>query len=195
LAQGAPAAVLLVGDATCDYLGVARNGVRCWMPSFSYTAAGETFASDYWMTTVAGGDDLGDYMLGRLSVANAQDAQTVVDKIVAYDQNPKPGPWRARMGYIADQGEFGDVVDGIRRDQAPDAYSARRVLLDECALEDNWYLAKQKVERQGDEGQQPGHAPDPGRLPRRRQLPVLLRPWLAQHLVHRTHVVRRRFAQ
>jgi hypothetical protein len=147
--KGAPATVLLVGDASCDYLDVARNGVRCWMPSFSYCAAGETFASDYWMTTVTGGDDLGDYMIGRLSVANAQDAQTVVDKIVAYDQSPTPGPWRARMGYVADQGEFGDVVDGIRRDETPVAYSARRVLLDECALEDNWYLAKQKVDAKG----------------------------------------------
>jgi hypothetical protein len=143
---GAPAQVLLVGDTTADYLGEARNGVRNWIPTYTYSDGGDSFASDYWFTTVAGNDRLGDYLLGRLSVASREDAQTVVEKIIAYDRQPRPGPWRARLGYIADQGEFPTVLDELRREATPRAYGAERVFLNEYPLEDNWYLALQLVQ-------------------------------------------------
>jgi hypothetical protein len=143
---GPPSDVLLIGDTTADYLGEARNGVTNFVPTYVYRSGGDAFASDYWFSTVTGDDPLADFTIGRLSVADREDAEAVVDKLIAYDTGSKPGPWRARIGYVADHGEFPSVLDGLRTEETPEAYAARRVFLDEYPMEDNWYLALQLVE-------------------------------------------------
>jgi hypothetical protein len=143
--QGAPAWVILVGDSNSDYKSVARNEVRNWVPTYTHSVGGEEWASDHYLTMVAGDDDFGDFMIGRLSVANREDAATVVDKIIQYAGQPKLGPWRARLGFVADDGEFPDVVDELRREETPPAFRTRRVFLNEMPLEDNWYLDPEYV--------------------------------------------------
>lgn len=146
--QGAPEAVLLVGDCTKDYLNLARNEVRNWVPSYTYSHGGETWASDYWLSTVIGEDDLGDVIIGRLSVNNPQSLSNVVEKIIQYDRQNYFHPSRARMGYIADLAagrEFSEVVDELRTDATPPQYGAHRIFLDELSLEDNWYLEEDFV--------------------------------------------------
>lgn len=144
---GAPAAVLLVGDCDSDYLDVVKQGVRNWVPTYTFSHSGDNWASDYWFTTVAGEDDLGDYVIGRLPVADAKDLKQIVDKLIAYETDPEPGPWRGRLGWVSDDGEFPEVIDGLRRNNTPPAMSGRRVFLSEMPLEDNWYLPKSMVER------------------------------------------------
>jgi hypothetical protein len=141
-----PSAVLLLGDCSSDYKDVAHKGVRNWVPTYSYQSGSETWASDYWLTTVSGNDDLGDLMLGRLPVASREDARQIVDKIITYGSTPRPGPWRARLGYVSDDGEFPDVVESLRRDETPAALGAGKVFLSELPLEDNWYLPQTMVE-------------------------------------------------
>ncbi|GEM_PF-1561722 len=137
---GAPTYVTLVGDATSDYLGLARKGVRNWVPTYTYDAGPERWASDHWLAVVAGSDDLADFMIGRLSVANREDARTLIEKLVAYAERPAPGPWRARVGFVADDGEFPPVTEELRREHTPPAFASKRIYLDETAsLEDNWY--------------------------------------------------------
>ena len=145
---GTPGFVLLVGDCSSDYLNLTRNeNVRNWVPTYTYSNGSDKWASDYWYTTVAGNDDLGDLMLGRISVTNRKDAQSIVDKILDYAANTRPGPWHARLAYIADDGEFPEVIEQIRKQDTPPAYGAERVFLSEMPLEDNWYLPKNYVER------------------------------------------------
>ena len=146
---GGPGAVILVGDCTSDYLNVSRGPVKNWVPSYTYSSGSETWASDYWMSRLAGDDDLGDIMLTRISVANLEDAQAQVAKIIAYDTTPQPGAWRARLGFVADDGEFPGVVDSLRTRSTPQAYDARRVFLSELPLEDNWILPENYVDRKG----------------------------------------------
>lgn len=145
--QGAPTHVLLVGDCTSDYLNVSHSEVRNWVPTYTYPNGTDKWASDYWFTTVAGEDNFGDLMIGRLSVANRADAQAVVDKIVDYATTVKPGPWQSRLAYVADDGEFGEVVDQVIKEDTPAAYGVERIFLSELPLEDNWYLARDYVER------------------------------------------------
>ena len=151
--KGAPGHVLLVGDCKSDYLNVTRNEVHNWVPTYTFTNGPDQWASDTWFSTVSGDDDLADLIVGRLSVANRKDADAVVDKILDYaGQGPdagtlKPGPWRARLGYVADDGEFPEVVEEIRKHDTPPAYGAEKVYLNELPLEDNWYLPKSYVER------------------------------------------------
>ncbi|HPK03504.1 MAG TPA: C25 family cysteine peptidase, partial [Candidatus Sumerlaeota bacterium] len=143
----APGHVLLIGDCNSDYLDVARKGVRNWIPTYTFENGAERWASDFWFTAVAGSDDLPDFMLGRLSVANRDDARRVVDKIIQYGRRAMPGPWRARLGYVADNGEFTEVIDSLRREETPRQFTAERVYLDELPFEDNWYLPQTMVER------------------------------------------------
>lgn len=143
---GAPAAVLLIGDCNSDYLDEARQGIRNWVPTYTFSYGGDLWASDYWFTTVCGEDDLGECAIGRIPVTTAADLKQIVDKSIAYETAPQPGPWRARVGYISDDGEFPEVLDGIRR-MAPPAMGARRVFLNEMPMEDNWYLPRTMVER------------------------------------------------
>ncbi len=144
--QGAPSRVLFVGDCTSDYLGQTRSAVKNWVPSYTYESGMDDWASDYWMGVVAGEDDLSDFMIGRLSVANVEDARAIVDKIIAYSENPKPGPWRARIGFVADDGGFIEPMEELRRDHTPPAYDPRRIYLDaKMPLEDNTYLPSRIV--------------------------------------------------
>ncbi|MCE5228884.1 C25 family cysteine peptidase [bacterium] len=144
---GVPAAVLLVGDCNSDYLGVARQNIPNWVPTYTFSYGGDSWASDYWFTMVAGDDELGDYVIGRLPVASSTDLKQIVDKVVAYEANSDPGPWRSQLGYVSDDGEFPEVLDGLRRNNTPPALGARRVFLNEIPLEENWYLPKSMVER------------------------------------------------
>lgn len=143
---GAPAAVLLIGDCNSDYLDEARQGIRNWVPTYTFAYGGDLWASDYWFTTVCGEDDLGEIAIGRIPVTTAADLKNIVDKLIAYETTPQPGPWRSRLGYVSDDGEFPEVLDGIRR-MAPTAMGARRVFLNELPLEENWYLPRTMVER------------------------------------------------
>ncbi len=148
--QSAPAQVLLVGDCNSDYLNIARDGVANDVPSYSFGDGAETWASDWWLGTVAGGDDMADYMIGRLSAVEPSDMEAIVDKSLAYQGRPPAGPWRARVGYVADRAdlgrEFTEAIDDLRLQLTPAAFAPRRTALDELPLEDNWYLPRDLVE-------------------------------------------------
>lgn len=146
---GAPAAVLLFGDCDSDYLNVARNDVTNFVPSYTYSRQGENWASDYWFSAVAGPDDLGDFIIARISTATREDAGTVVDKIIAYDKRPAPGPWRARLGFVADDGGFTDAIETVMSDYTPQAYMSREISLNDMPYEDNFYLPADIVEKKG----------------------------------------------
>ncbi|MFH0795177.1 MAG: C25 family cysteine peptidase, partial [bacterium] len=100
----APTYVCLLGDASSDYRDEARKGVENLVPTYTRrpsSAADEKWASDHWFTTVAGEDELSDFMIGRVSVNNVDDAQAIIDKIRNYATKNSYGPWRSHVGYVA----------------------------------------------------------------------------------------------
>lgn len=138
--MGAPSRVLLVGDCTSDYRGYARNGIVNWVPSYEREGGGHRWATDEWMTLVAGDDLLPDFIIGRLSVNSPADLAAIVNKEIKYAQGEGFGPWRSRAGYVADDDAvFSTSLDDLRLRDVPPAMDARRIYLSEASLEDNWY--------------------------------------------------------
>jgi hypothetical protein len=79
-----PRFVLLVGDASfdpCDYMGFAAYE---FVPTKLVETASIETASDDWLADFDG-DLLAEMAVGRLPVANAAEATTVIDKIVTHD--------------------------------------------------------------------------------------------------------------
>lgn len=50
-----------------------------------------------------------DFALGRVPARTAEQAQSVLDKIIAYETRPPNGLWRRRITYVAGEGRFGAV--------------------------------------------------------------------------------------
>ncbi len=114
-----PAYVLLVGDATYDPKRYRNNSNTTYIPPFLAVVdpwLGET-ASDNRYATVDGADTLPDLALGRLPVNSPAEAQTVIGKIVAYEQSPAAGFWDINALYVADNidgaGDFPAASDGL----------------------------------------------------------------------------------
>lgn len=145
-----PGYVLLVGDATSDYLNVARNDIINQVPSYTQESENkdDRWASDFWYTTVCGSDLFPDMVVGRLSVCNREDARVVIEKIVEYERHPVFGPWRQTTGYIADDGPFDDDCEEIRTQSTPQSFVGKTIYLEEFPWEDNFYLPKSLVEQE-----------------------------------------------
>ena len=145
-----PDYILFIGDACSDYKNDAKNDVKNFVPSYSQTSrvgSQDNWASEHWFTTLVGSDEYPDIILGRLSVNNPQDAENVVNKIIHYESEPEIGPWRARLGYVADDGPFDETAEEMRTKHTPDKFAGRTVYLEELPLEDNYYLSRSLVEK------------------------------------------------
>ena len=143
-----PTYVLLVGDAHYDYKGAIVNVYReelgrgynlypIYVPTFHgwAPASGET-AMDSRFVTVSGDDPLPDMFIGRLAVQLSGELDTMVRKIIGYEQNRQTGPWQGRLMQVADN-EVDNATDFIfeqSREQLiegfiPVGYDTRKVYL------------------------------------------------------------------
>lgn len=147
-----PQVALLLGDCTSDYRGLFRNPVVNYVPSYSHESLGlsekDRYASDQWFATLLGKDDYADVLLGRISVANPDDAQAVLEKMRQAREFPA-GLWSRTVGLIADHGNFPEVCEELRTRILSPAVYPRLVYLDREPFEDNFYLAPELLE--GDE--------------------------------------------
>ena len=112
-----PAFVVLFGDGNFDYRDNLGTGVGNWVPP--YEEEGSTW--DEWFVRVAGADDLPDMAVGRIAVRTAGEAAAVVDKLIAYDREPEPGPWRSRVLLAADDTYHADKPERVEPDFVIDA--------------------------------------------------------------------------
>ena len=108
----APSYVLLLGDATYDFKDNLGKGIANAVPSqlVETPSYGET-ASDYYFVAVDGSDVLPDMFIGRLPVASAAEAATVVQKIINYEESPVPGSWNMRHVFTIDYDDDDGVDD------------------------------------------------------------------------------------
>lgn len=94
----APVFILLMGDGTYDYknnLGISHAN---WIPPFQDGSS----MYDEWYVRTDGNDRLPDLAIGRLPVSSASKANSLVDKLIAYDRDPEIGLWQARALLVAD---------------------------------------------------------------------------------------------
>jgi hypothetical protein len=115
--QPRPAFVVLFGDDTWDYRGL-YTGLRDLpaVPTTYYLARRRGYSpSDFFYSLTDGDDLLADLSVGRLSTDSLDEAQALVDKIIAYD-DPLPGDWRSRALYAANWhavDEFSAPLDSV----------------------------------------------------------------------------------
>lgn len=129
----APAYVLLVGDGNYDFKNYTGRGEPNYIPPFLADVdpwLGEV-AADNRYVCVSGADNFPDMHLGRLPVKTRAEAQAVINKIIAYEQNPAPGNWNQNVLFVSDNpdaaGDFYAYSDAIANGYTPAPYTAQKI--------------------------------------------------------------------
>ncbi len=120
-----PAYVLLIGDGHFDPKDNLGYGRTSFIPPFLANCdpqLNET-AADNRYVSIIGDDTFPDLMLGRLSVNTALEAQSIIEKIIAYELTPPEGDWRHQILAVTDELEIGAnypmLSDSLLQDYYP----------------------------------------------------------------------------
>jgi hypothetical protein len=128
----APAFVLLVGDGHWDYKDAGGTGITVFMPPYLEDVdpwIGET-ATDNAYVCVSGADNLPDMSIGRFPVSSVAEAQTMVQKVLSYEQNPLVGDWNTKLTFMADDADSGGDYAQISDDAIailPPGYTSQKI--------------------------------------------------------------------
>ena len=145
----APTYVVLFGDGTYDFRGVETKihaeppELDGYIPThYIRTDSFGRTALDHWYVTISGHDEFTDMYIGRLSVETINQAEAVVDKILAYEQAPPNGDWRRRIISVADDevSNSGDFIfrkslDEIAKDHTRLGYETVEIFLEDITDE------------------------------------------------------------
>ena len=104
-----PRYVLLFGDGHFDYRNYTTTEpimVPVWETENSINRISSYVSDDYY-AQVVGDDPRVDLATGRLPVQDLDEANTVVDKIIAYETASDFAPWKNRVTFVADDGWTG----------------------------------------------------------------------------------------
>ncbi len=133
-----PGYIVFLGDGTSDYKEKNHNGVVNYIPPYRMFILAEESASDLWYTQVAGKDHFPDIILGRISVNNVEDVESILKKTINYEIQPEKGIWKNRVLLIADDGFEEDT-----REMAtllPPSIFRKFLNLKDYPFIDNYYL-------------------------------------------------------
>jgi hypothetical protein len=129
-AEPAPQYVLLVGEASYDYLDNLKGPNKSLVPTYLVETAfsGQT-VSDNWFVCLDEEDVLPDMAIGRLPVSTVAETRAVVDKIIAYEQGAPPGAWRQRIVLVADgeNSTFATQSELLAEESVPPRYEVSKV--------------------------------------------------------------------
>lgn len=123
-----PQYVLLIGDAVSPKtLKTPAPIIPTW--PCSTESGGSTSATDNNYACIDA-DDQPDLAVGRLPVHDAAALDLIVNRIIAYENDPLPGAWRKQIHFITGKGNFMRQVDdkleeiftGLVSDQIPYGY-------------------------------------------------------------------------
>ena len=134
-----PKHLLLFGDGawdnrmlTTEWKGENRNDFLLCFESENSLSAVSCFVTDDFYTMLDDEEQLSvgtqytgkpDVAVGRLTARTAQEAKTMVDKIINYTENGEPGTWRNTLVFMGDDGN-----KNIHMQDADDAAEAVRAL-------------------------------------------------------------------
>jgi hypothetical protein len=104
-----PAWVILIGDGSYDYkYNDTTVPASSFLPTqilFKDDPAFGYYASDSVLMDVAGGDTTPDLVVGRISTRTDGQTNTVLQKILNYEQSPPTGNWRRHALFVSDRGK------------------------------------------------------------------------------------------
>lgn len=140
--ESSPAYVVLFGDGHYDPKDYLGFGIESFIPPYLVPVdpyLGETAADNRYVTLV-GDDNLPDMMLGRLAVNNTEEANTVVEKIIAYETSSPLGNWREKILTVTDNpdnaGNFYLISDNLLDCCLPKPFIAEKVYLKNTYMTD-----------------------------------------------------------
>lgn len=129
----APSFVVLVGDGNYDPKNYLGKNKTSYIPPFLAMVdpwKGET-ATDNRYVTFAGPESLPDMILGRLSVNSAAEANSMIAKIITYEQAPVEGDWASKVLAVAgaadSAGDFAAYSDNLIAATLPEPYQAEKI--------------------------------------------------------------------
>ncbi len=129
-----PQYVLLVGDGHYDFKGAMRADLPNLIPPYLLdvdTEIGETAADNRFVGVDGDADLLPDMALGRIPAKTPADVTAVVDKILAYENDARPGEWQKRAVFVADSKNDPDYKFHALSDETantlPPAYQPERI--------------------------------------------------------------------
>ncbi len=104
-----PVYLVLLGRASYDFrdlFGESESGRVNYVPALPFQTATRGVAyTDHFYGAVAGEDQFQDVFVGRFSISNERDMETVVRKVTAYDET-LAARWRDRVLYMANSDIF-----------------------------------------------------------------------------------------
>lgn len=141
---------VLFGDGTFDFRGIDTElypvppELAGYIPThYIHTDSFGRTSSDHWYATVSGYDEFTDFYIGRLSVETTSQADAIVDKIVAYEQQRPSGDWRRKIISVADDeiSNSGDFIfkkslNEIAKDHTRLGYETVEIFLEDII--DEW---------------------------------------------------------
>lgn len=101
-----PSYVLILGDGSFDYKAGTANGT--YVPTqimFKDDPAFGYYASDSILAAVVGSDPMPDLTVGRVPARSDAGCNTVLQKILNYQQAPPAGNWRRHALVVSDRGK------------------------------------------------------------------------------------------
>jgi hypothetical protein len=120
-----PAYVLLLGDGSYDTkVGTANGNFVPTQILFKDDPVLGFFASDNLLAAVLGADALPDLAIGRLSARTVGEANTMLQKVLDYEQVPVAGSWRAQALFVSDRGKNFDLDEAMEFEAANAAAQA-----------------------------------------------------------------------
>ncbi len=129
----APSYVLLVGDGNYDFKNNMGWGEPNYIPPYLDDIdpwIGET-ATDNRYVSVSGADVLPDMSIGRFPVKTSAETQTMVQNVLAYEQNPPPDGRNSQLTFVADDadaaGDFAAQSDTLAANEVPPDYSVEKI--------------------------------------------------------------------
>ncbi len=133
-AEPPPTYVLLVGDGHYDFrFNHPLTNQAQYLPPYLARVdpwIGEA-ATDNRYVSLSGDDAWPDMIIGRFPVNSPAQAQAMVSKSLAYQQNPPPGDWNRKTLFVTDNpdagGNFYIESDLIIDNYLPEPYTAERV--------------------------------------------------------------------
>jgi hypothetical protein len=151
-----PSCLLLFGDGDYDYRNILSAADKNWIPPFEYNESTTFYASatDDWYTYVSGDDRTMDLSVGRLTVQSAEEAKTVVDKLIQYQSTPYSGDWRSLITVVADD-EVGtsnnetmhvEESEKLAQQIVPPLFDLRKIYLTDYPVEIRMRRVKPKAE-------------------------------------------------
>lgn len=132
-----PSYVVLTGDATWDYWGRYQNGIINNLPA--YQGDGNYAIENWFARCDDPNDKLPDIVISRIPVRTIDELQTVIQKTLAYRDNPPVGDWMNQAFVLTDD-EFEEYTSELLADWIPSGFQTIDRHIEDYPLVDNIYL-------------------------------------------------------